>query len=214
MGNSECKIVSSNGSGIAVNFQLDYDRNDGYKPILKRYKGEIEYNYRYFRTLEDSLADWQGFNRAVWILGDNGESLINAAKLYIDEYISNMQDYQTKGKLHAAYWSMYKLAKDYIRHYHADFHCHDTLYLSGFYTDDVPPDSFLWMIRETGTHIMPLKDTYNKNSWGYACIEYERKDRGNHFYYYDAIEDPHNLTGITFYELVTSLIPYWELKAD
>lgn len=157
-------IIREYNQLLEVSFHLIHSK----KPF------EVEsVNYRIMYNLNDSLARWTSQP------GDyvSAESIEQAIKT-IKKLIGVQKAYIKNSTLHPAYNVMNQIVKEQVKHFASDFKTHDKIQLG-----KNTRDSFLWLVRSTGTWF--IKNTSRFND---AIIEQELRENRSLFFWYNGSE--------------------------
>jgi hypothetical protein len=164
--------LSERGRYALLEVSCDVDRQK-FAPKLD-YKGTVEsWSYRLLRSEDDAIANWQGYENAARLVGDDA---LNDAKKVIRKSIKSLRVELRKGKAHPAYAAMLSIAQTTIKHFTEDFSWNDVLTLSRM-PDDQP---FVWLVRECGTWLLN-----NKSEFGREIVTYELKEKQHTVYFWD-----------------------------
>lgn len=137
----------------------------------EKWHNEEEWTYRLMRNESDSLANWQGLKSAINYFS---ESAINEAKKQVKKNLSKLRKEWKESHLNPVYSQMVKLSQDKLTHFKTDLNYHDSLNL---YRNN--PNTFIWMVRNTGTWLIP-----EKNSGYTSIIHYELKNNESSWIYF------------------------------
>lgn len=126
----------------------------------EEYHGNKQWTYRLLRNPSDPLANWQGRERAIDLVGQ--EAIERAEKMVLRN-LASLRKAIKESHLNPV-WTMLKpIADDSIEHYKSDFTFHDALMLH-----ELKPDRFIWMVRNTGTWTLTVQSKGTRELINYA----------------------------------------------
>jgi len=128
-------------------------------------------SYRLLSHINDSLARW--IHDPIYYV--SAESILQAEKT-IKKMITEQKRYIKNSVNHPAYNGMLARVKTYVKHYSSDFYTHDKIQLGKMDHDE----SFVWMIRESGTWFISSKGNFEEE-----IIKQELKECRHNIYFYD-----------------------------
>lgn len=129
-----------------------------------------EWHYRLLRYAGDPLANWQGEEQAIRIIGQDA---IDDAKQALYKSIKSVKGILARGRKHPAYKHMKQIADSAITCYQDDFNYHDVLRLSELATDT----RFMWLVRNSGAWLLTEKGDFAR------CIISEQIKSNEHRVY-------------------------------
>jgi hypothetical protein len=135
---------------LEVSCELDHDTLK-----IKSYHDIEDWSYRLATSENDNIANWQGRDNAINIMGEN---IILAAEKQVRKNILALRKTMKEAKLNPVWLTLKPIADRIIKHYQADFYYHDC---KTFY--ESKPENFIWIVRECGTWLITNKNDFNKN---------------------------------------------------
>jgi hypothetical protein len=154
---------------MEVNAEFEYE---SFK--VKKFQENEQWSYRLMRNENDSLANWQGRDNAINIMG---EDAIIAAEKQVRKNLRSLKNLISEAKLNPVWLNLKPIADSIIEHYKTDFYYHDCKIIH-----ERQPDKFVWIVRKSGTWLILSQSVFNK-----SLIDDQSKNNSEQrkFYYYN-----------------------------
>jgi hypothetical protein len=142
---------------LEVNANLDHETLK-----IESYREKEEWTYRLMMHENDPLANWQCKEHAINLIGLDA---MTAAENQVKKNIQLIKKQIKEGRLNPVWLNLKSIVDSNVNHYKTDFYYHDCLILN-----NVNPDKFIFMVRNTGTWLIYQKHDFNK-----AILDEEEK---------------------------------------